>query len=54
MQPLSGCRLLQPIFQLPWHANGHLHVRWAAHVDSLAIVSTHASAKPARIWARKR
>ncbi len=54
MQPLPGCRLFQPIFQLPWHANGHLHIRWPAHVDSLATVSTHANAKPARIWARKR
>lgn len=51
---LPGCRLFQPVFQFLWHANGHLHVWWTAHVDSLAIVSTHASAKPARIWARKR
>ncbi len=51
---LPGCRLFQPIFQLPWHANGQLHVRWPAHEDSRARVSTHANAKPARIWARKR
>ncbi|KAG1385032.1 hypothetical protein G6F60_014993 [Rhizopus arrhizus] len=25
MQPLPGCRLFQPVFQLLWHANGHLH-----------------------------
>ncbi len=51
---LPVSHLLQQVFQLLWHANGHLHVRWPAHVDSLARVSTHANAKPARIWARKR
>lgn len=51
---LPDCRLFHPVFQLPWHANGHLHVRWPAHVDSLARVSTHPSTSPVRIWARER
>lgn len=50
--PIS--HVLQPVFQPLWHANGHLHVRWPAHMNSLARVITHAIAKPARIWARKR
>jgi len=33
--------LFQPVLQLPWHANGDLHVRWPARVDSLTKVSPY-------------